>query len=110
MDACLVLLMQDAIMLTSGFCFILHASFLALVSNHLFTLDEYFLMLFYEFQLFALWLLSQYCQLLVIQGKKLIFQYDEIHLLPEFQFATVTVLLKVYVGHEVVEKPKIAMI
>ena len=60
MDACLVLLMQDAIMLAPRLCFILYSSFLAFIADHLLTLDQDLLVLLYEFQLLALWLLPQH--------------------------------------------------
>lgn len=61
MNACFVLLMQYAIMFAPGFCFILHTSFLTLISYHLLTLNQDLFVFLYEFQLFALWLLSQHC-------------------------------------------------
>ena len=57
MDACLVLLVQDTIMLAPRLCFILYSSFLAFIADHFLTLDQDLLVLLYEFQLLALWLL-----------------------------------------------------
>lgn len=67
-------------------------------------------MLLYEFQLFALSFLPQHCQFIVIQGKEFILQDGEIHLFSELQLSTVTVLLEVDVGHEVVEEPEVAVV
>lgn len=110
MDACFVLLIQDAIMLAPCLGFILYSSFLTFVADHLLTLDQDLLVLLYEFQLFALWLLPQHCQFIVVQGKEFVLQDGEIHLFPELQFTTVSILLEVDVGHEVVEEPKIAVV
>lgn len=61
MDACFVLLMQDAIMLAPSLCFCFYASpFLPFIADHFLTLDQNLLVFLYKLQLLALRLLPQH--------------------------------------------------